>query len=174
MIDKFGQIVYTPDEVFDILMHDIDPYRPEFRPGPFMITDQTIDIKESNKIAGYEALTTYTVDDELTVKEFDDQNHNNWNMPAEYKELDIAEYVLNLCKTDAELQRCGEELLMYMERDLFDVLRYMVYLVDVMKLNNVVWGVGRGSSVSSYVLYLIGVHRINSMYYKLDPAEFLR
>jgi len=43
-----------------------------------------------------------------------------------------------------------------------------------MQENKVIWGVGRGSSVASYVLYLIGVHRVNSMYYNLDVGEFLR
>jgi len=37
-----------------------------------------------------------------------------------------------------------------------------------------IWGVGRGSSVASYVLYLLDVHRIDSMFYDLDPSEFLR
>jgi DNA polymerase III alpha subunit len=95
-------------------------------------------------------------------------------MPDEYKNLDIAEYVLGLCQTDAELQRVGEELLLFQERDLFNLLRYLKYLVDVMTTNNLIWGVGRGSSTASYVLYLLGVHRINSMYYELDPREFLR
>jgi DNA polymerase-3 subunit alpha len=61
-----------------------------------------------------------------------------------------------------------------MERDLFPLLRYLKYLVDTMRNNNVVWGVGRGSSVASFVLYKMGVHRINSLYYDLDPAEFLK
>jgi DNA polymerase III alpha subunit len=95
-------------------------------------------------------------------------------MPEEYKKLDIAEYVLNLCTTQAELQRVGEELLLYQERDLFDLLRYLKYFVDVMRKNSVLWGLGRGSSVASYVLYLMGVHRINSMYYDLDIREFLK
>jgi DNA polymerase III alpha subunit len=68
----------------------------------------------------------------------------------------------------------GHELLLYQERGLFDLLRYLKYLVDTMHDNHVIWGVGRGSSVASYVLYLLGVHRIDSMYYELDPAEFLR
>jgi DNA polymerase III alpha subunit len=38
----------------------------------------------------------------------------------------------------------------------------------------IIWGVGRGSSVASYVLYKLGVHRINSLYYNLDATEFLR
>jgi DNA polymerase III alpha subunit len=95
-------------------------------------------------------------------------------MPVEYHQLDIAEHVLSLCKTDAELQRVGSELLLYQERDLFDLLRYLKYLVDTMTANRLIWGVGRGSSVASYVLYLLGVHRIDSMYYELDPEEFLR
>ena len=95
-------------------------------------------------------------------------------MPDQYRTLDIAEHVLKLCSTEAQLQRCGAELLLYQERGLFDLLRYLTYLVDVMRDNHVIWGVGRGSSVASYVLYLLGVHRIDSMYYELDPAEFLR
>ena len=65
-------------------------------------------------------------------------------------------------------------MLLYQERDLFNLLRYLKYLVDVMTANRVIWGVGRGSSVSSYVLYKLGVHRIDSLYYKLDVGEFLR
>ena len=43
-----------------------------------------------------------------------------------------------------------------------------------MRDNQVIWGVGRGSSVASYVLYLIGIHKIDSMYYDLPINEFLR
>jgi DNA polymerase III alpha subunit len=50
----------------------------------------------------------------------------------------------------------------------------MKYLVDTLRKNIIVWGVGRGSSVASYILYLIGVHRIDSLYYDLDIAEFLK
>jgi len=175
--DKFGQMIYDQDEVFDILMHDINP-DPNYHPGPFMIEDgQTIDVSLANRAAGYEALVTH-LEDDLSIEDFDKQNQELWYMPDSYKEMDIAAHILSLCKTDAELQRCGEELILYMERDLFDLLRYMVYLVDTMELNNVVWGVvwgvGRGSSVSSYILYKLKVHRIDSIFYKLDPREFLR
>jgi len=172
--DKFGQMIYQEDEVFDILMHDVNPQKPNFRPGPFMLTNTDVDIAQINKIAGYDALVTYLENDDLTPEEFDKQNQDEWYMPDRYKEMDIAEHVLSLCNTAPELQRCGEELMLYMERDLFDLLRYMVYLVDTMELNNVVWGVGRGSSVSSYVLFKLRIHKINSMFYQLDPKEFLR
>jgi hypothetical protein len=108
------------------------------------------------------------------VETFDADMQSHWNMPDEYKQLDIAQWILDQCKTQAELQRVGEELLEYDKRDLFNLLRYLKYFVDTMRANGVVWGLGRGSSVASYVLYLLGVHKINSMYYDLDIHEFLR
>jgi DNA polymerase III alpha subunit len=95
-------------------------------------------------------------------------------MPAEYQQLDIAAHILSLCHTSQQLQRAGEELLLYQDRELFDLLRYLKYLVGVMKAHRIIWGVGRGSSVASYVLYLLEVHRIDSLFYDLDPREFLR
>ena len=109
-----------------------------------------------------------------SIEEFDERFQKKWHMPNEYKELDIAEYVLGLCKEDYELQRVGQELLLFQERNAFDLLRYMKYLVDTLRKNNIVWGVGRGSSVASYVLFLLGVHKINSIYYNLDIEEFLK
>jgi len=99
---------------------------------------------------------------------------NNWHMPDEYKNLDIAKYVLDQCQHEEEIQRAGQELLLYQERDMFILLKYLKYLVDTMRNNNIVWGVGRGSSVSSFVLFLIGVHKINSLYYGLEIDEFLK
>jgi DNA polymerase III alpha subunit len=140
-----------------------------------MIVDQSVDLESA--ITMLEDVPTFIRYNDLaneSTENFDHRCQSNWKMPDEYKQLDIADHVLKLCKTDAELQRAGHELLLFQERNLFDLLRYLTYLVDVMKTNNVIWGVGRGSSVASYVLYLLGVHRINSMFYELDPEEFLR
>ena len=111
---------------------------------------------------------------DIDVGLFHKQNQDNWNMPDKYKNLDIAKYLLDLCTTDVQLQRVGKELLLYQERGMFKLLCFLVYLVDTMRDNDIVWGVGRGSSVASYVLYLIGVHKIDSIYYDLDVDEFLR
>ena len=170
--DKFGQQVYNKDDVINLLMQEGNAGFLER-----MVVDTSVDI---NIETGAEILkdiprfVSHQLIPELTVEEFDRRAQANWKMPQAYKDLDIAEYVLNLCKTDAELQRVGEELLLYQERDLFDLLKYLKYLVDTMTENRLIWGVGRGSSVASYVLYLLGVHKIDSMYYDLDPREFLR
>ena len=110
----------------------------------------------------------------MSRQEFDNQLQKNWFIPDEYNQLDIAKHVLDLCESDVELQRVGQELILYQQRDLFQLLRYCKYLVDTMRANKIVWGVGRGSSVSSYVLYLLGIHRINSLHYDLSIDEFLK
>lgn len=117
---------------------------------------------------------TFPSDSDQSVPDYDALLQKKWFMPAEYRELDIADHVLGLARSDAELQRVGQELLMFQERGMFDLLRYLKYLVDTLRANGVIWGVGRGSSVASHVLYLLGVHRVDSLYYDLDPAEFLR
>lgn len=117
---------------------------------------------------------TFPANEQQSVPDYDHVRQQDWFMPDLYKQIDIAAHVLGLCDSQEQLQRAGQELLMFQERGLFDLLRYLKYLVDIMRDNQVIWGVGRGSSVASYVLYLLGVHRVDSLYYDLDPAEFLR
>jgi hypothetical protein len=142
-----------------------------------MLVDALVDLETAVGIL--ENVPTFVKYNELamqavTVEDFDHENQDRWLMPEEYKQLDIAEYVLGLCESEAALQRVGEELLLYQARDLFDLLRYLKFLTDLMQKNNLIWGVGRGSSVASYVLYLLKVHKIDSLHYNLDIAEFLR
>jgi DNA polymerase III alpha subunit len=141
-----------------------------------VLCDPSDDIEKFNTAMREQYLPELTKYIPLDVdqKDFDGALQSEWFMPDEYKQLTIQNYVLNKCKTDQEIERVAEELKAFRERDMFNLLRYMVYLVDFMRENNIVWGVGRGSSVASYVLYLIGVHRINSIQYDLDWREFLR
>jgi DNA polymerase III alpha subunit len=66
------------------------------------------------------------------------------------------------------------ELELFEKHDMMDLLRFLIFLVDTLRANNILWGVGRGSSVASYCLYLLGIHKINSLKYQLDINEFLR
>jgi DNA polymerase III alpha subunit len=111
---------------------------------------------------------------DVDQKTFDGALQSEWFMPDEYKILLVGDYIQTLCITSEERARVQEELEAYNERGMYPLLQYMIYLVDFMRENNIVWGVGRGSSVASYVLYLIGVHRIDSIQYDLDWTEFLR
>jgi DNA polymerase-3 subunit alpha len=170
--DKFGQMIFAEDDVVDLVMQGR-----HVESMSNMMVDASVNLEKSAlllecvpSLINYDTL----VDLSESLENFDRRLQQTWHMPQQYKDMDIAQYILNLCKTDAELQRCGQELLLYQERDLFDLLRFLKYLVDTMTDNHVIWGVGRGSSVASYVLYKLGVHRIDSMFYDLDPSEFLR
>ena len=167
--DKYGRTYTTSDELCELLYKN-----PDLDLSLFQVEDPQEFNKSKHELhADVPRLNGYV---ELVepVDWFDDRWQAKWHMPEEYKQLDIAAYVLGLCTEDYELQRVGEELLLFQERDAFDLLRYMKYLVDTLRKHNIVWGVGRGSSVASYVLFLLGVHKINSIYYNLDVEEFLK
>ena len=88
--------------------------------------------------------------------------------------FDIEHFLLVKCETKEETQRVLMELEMFRERGMEMILVLMVYLVEFMEDNDIVWGVGRGSSVSSFILFLIGIHSINSLQHDLPIEEFLR
>jgi DNA polymerase III alpha subunit len=166
-IDKYGQLIFNQNDLSELFL--TDPAR--------TITNALVetDIKFNDflSLENVPNLTLYE-DSNLSIEAFDKQNQANWHMPKEYYELDIAKWVLDQCKNEAELQRAGDELIKFQERNMFVLLQYLKYLVDTMRKNNIVWGVGRGSSVASFVLFLIGIHRINSLYYDLSIDEFLK
>lgn len=169
--DTYGQMIFSEDDIINLYLqgHDLGMLNR-------LLVDSTVDLETAAQIL--DNVPAFVRYDELaqkqTLEEWDHRCQANWYMPEEYRQLDIAAHVLDLCQSDAELQRCGHELMLFQERDLFNLLRYLKYLVDVMQENRLIWGVGRGSSVASYVLYKLGVHKIDSMFYELDPAEFLR
>ena len=167
--DQYGQIIYNESDLVSMIMSGATI---ESLKG--MLVESGVNLETASAyLEQVPELVEYAFTD-MTVEEFDAMTQNSWHMPDEYRHMDIAEYILGLCDSDARLQRCGEELLLFQERNLFDLLRYLKYLVDTLKANHMIWGVGRGSSVASYVLYLLGVHRIDSIFYDLDAREFLR
>jgi hypothetical protein len=167
--NKFGEMIFSETDVCDLIMQGRDPMTLSD-----MIVDQTVDLDGWPDIVDPVPNFLQQRFHACSGPEFHAIQQQNWHMPDKYKHMDIAAHVLGLCDSEAELQRCGAELMLYQERGLFDLLRYLVYLVDIMQENHIIWGVGRGSSVASYVLYKLGVHRINSLYYNLDIGEFLR
>jgi DNA polymerase III alpha subunit len=112
---------------------------------------------------------------ELCIRDESSTNPvEDWLMPREYLDLDVAKYLYDRCETDIQRERVRHELELFRARNLDNMLRLMIYIVDTMEENRVVWGVGRGSSVASYCLYLIGVHHIDSIKYDIPITEFLK
>ena len=104
-----------------------------------------------------------------------------WTLPEHYKYMNVDEYLLNLADSierdslfDKRLQRLAKEIELFKRHKLEDVLRVIIFIVDEFKKRNVVWGVGRGSSCSSYILFLIGLHDIDPVLYEIEIEDFLR
>jgi len=113
-------------------------------------------------------------DIDITVEDYDRALQSDWYMPDEYKQMNVEDHIRSLAKTQEEKIRVEEELVLYRKYNVLNVLKFLVYLIETMRDNNIVWGVGRGSSVSSYVLYLLGVHKVDSIKYGLDITDFLK
>lgn len=165
--DKFGQQIYNENELCDLFLSNTNISLRN------VLTDKKIEFSTDLELTNVVNLIEYKVND-ISISDFDKQCQSNYYIPKDYIDLDIAQYILSQCKTDAELQRAGQELLLFQERNMFMLLKYLKYFIDTLKQNNIVWGVGRGSSVASFVLYLLGVHKINSLYYDLPIEEFLK
>lgn len=98
---------------------------------------------------------------------------NKWFIPDDYYP-NLTEMLYGMCSTEIQRDRVSLELELYIKHGIYDVLHVMKYIVDTLRANNIVWGVGRGSSVASYVLFLIGVHKIDSIKYNLPIEEFFK
>jgi DNA polymerase III alpha subunit len=170
-INSYGQVEITADEAFQSLysgkinnlknVYVEDKDRTRFNKARDLNGDR------------FPELETLVLPD-ITLEEYDKMNQQNWFMPKEYYNFEIVEYLLDKTTNEEEYQRVVTELELFTQHNMIDLLKYIKYLVDTMRKNNIVWGVGRGSSVASYVLYLIGVHKVDSIKYALDIKEFLK
>ena len=170
-INKFGQVTLTETEAINAL------YSGSIQNLSGVFIDDVSKINQYNKARKLNAdkipELTPLLECPLTgIDLFDEANQCTWFMPENYCP-NLLETIYASCKTNTERDRVDEELKLFIQHGMFDMLFYLKYLVDTMRQNNVLWGVGRGSSVASYVLYLIGVHRIDSIKYNLDIREFL-
>ena len=70
--------------------------------------------------------------------------------------------------------RLAKELHLFQNTpDMMDMVKSIIYVVNTLTVSKQVWGVGRGSSVSSYLLYVIGAHDVDSFEYDLEVTDFI-
>ena len=170
--DSYGQAIVESTDIFNALYNGT-------------ISDlSNLKFNDQNTVDQFNQALSENADDidrleiyqepSITLIDFDKNNQDQWFMPNEYRDLNIVEWMLDRTTNETEYQRVVSELELFIQHDMLVVLNYLKYLVDTMRSNNIVWGVGRGSSVASYCLYLLGVHKVNSIKYELDIKEFLR
>jgi|TARA_R110000822_G_scaffold57418_1_gene144373 DNA polymerase III alpha subunit len=167
-INDHGDVIFTEQDAIDLLYTD-----PEFNISKLFFED----IKQYNsslKELGIDLPVINTVPIRSTITELDQQNINNWHMPQKYYQINVLEWLLDKCQNNDEKTRVQMEYKLFEQKEFIKVLQFLMYFVDTLRENNMVWGVGRGSSVASFCLFLIGVHKINPLLYNLDITEFLR
>ena len=170
-VDKYGSVIINSDELFNaIYSGKIKSFENVFLDDITEITKFNTSVKSN--FDEFDSLKEY-IPSIQSLQEFDISNQINWFMPDEYKNIDIEQYLVSICP-EQNYQRLVDELQLFNQHNMMDLLRYIKYLVDVMRKHKIVWGVGRGSSVASYVLFLLGIHKIDSIKYELDINEFLK
>jgi len=169
-INSFGAAQVSEQEAFDAL------YSGKIKDPKGLFFDRAVveQFNQSRNINkdSFDKIQEYQ-DPTISLEEFDALNQKNWFMPDEYKNMDIETFLIEHSPKE-NCDRVLEEIQLFRQHNMIDLLRYLKYLVDTMRDHNIVWGVGRGSSVASYCLYIIGVHRIDSVKYQLDIREFLK
>jgi DNA polymerase III alpha subunit len=171
-LTEYGNVILDTQEVFDAL------YSGKIKDlGTIFLEDQVECTKFCESVKKNYDNTDFVrfyTEPTISIAEFDAINQGQWFMPEEYKNFKIIEFLLDQTTNEEEYQRVVTELELFEQYNFINVLKYLKYLVDTMRSNKIVWGVGRGSSVASYVLYLLGIHKVNSIKYGLDIHEFLK
>ena len=126
--------------------------------------------QQSSKLLDMDLHTLCTDPQQLTAQAWFD----HWHTPEAHAHTDVLAYCLAKCDNDTQRERVRMEMQLFEAREMMPVLRHLIYMVDHLRSQGTVWGVGRGSSVSSLVLFLIGINRIDPLKFNLDVSEFLK
>lgn len=167
-INDHGDVLFTEQDAIELLYTD-----PNFDITKLFFED-TVKYNSSVKALGLDLPVINKAPERGNLQDFDTTNINNWHMPSEYYEINVLQWLLDKCQNDEEKERVQLEYDLFEKKKFIRVLQFLIYFVDTLRANNIVWGVGRGSSVASFCLFLIGIHKINPMLYNLDYKEFLR
>jgi len=169
-VNKYGQAILSSDVLRELLLQGKNIGHLN------VIFDDEINLFQEFQAELLPETVTFLGEPEeiLSFDEFHEKCAEEWIFPVVYQQIDVKAWLHDKCKTQQEIDRVNEEFTLYEEKDLIMLLRLFIFLIEYMRRNNFVWGVGRGSSVSSYILYLIGVHRVDSLKYGLDIKDYLK
>lgn len=169
-VNKYGQAILSSEKLMDLVLQGRNIHHLNVT----LDDDLALFQQHQADVLTHTVKFLDAVEPTDTVEEFHRKCADDWMMPSEYATIDMHAWLLERCTTDEQVQRVEMEYKMYCERGLLMLLRMFVYLVDYMRANRIVWGVGRGSAVASYILYVIGVHKVDSVKYDLPITDFLK
>jgi DNA polymerase III alpha subunit len=167
-LDQFGNPIFNSLDIFKVL------YQGKLTNLKDITVDYSEDIAQLEQAAGYTFQRFNEQLDDISIEDFDAAMQSDWFMPEAYRDFDVQSWCLDRCTTEEQRNRVMDEIDAFEQRGMIPLLQWCKHFVDTCNSNNIVWGVGRGSSVASFVLFLLGVHQVDSVKYNLDWQEFLR
>lgn len=158
-----------PDRVPELILSGLHPNK-------IVVTQLNEDIVEFNNLSDFQIATNKLKNEQLDM---------SWQIPEKYALLNLEEYVkqqlfavLPLDAVDngqlqqAYIKRAKDELQEIQFRGIEMLFKTLIYIVDTFKQSGTVWGVGRGSSCASLVLFVIGLHKVDPIKYNIPMSEF--
>lgn len=151
-----GKSIIEPESIADLLLNGVTP-------------DKILTTEISEEVELFNQMSDVKIDlyDENKEVKLD----FSWQLPQKYLELDLIEYFSHFITPKNEERIC-EELELVMKFQIENEMRTIIYVVDILKDKKVVFGVGRGSSCASYLLYCIGIHQVDCLKYDIPASEF--
>ena len=166
-----GVSIVHPDNVAMLMCHGL-------LPSQIQVTEADEQVLQFNtQVDDIDALKVFDKNESFEV-DF------KWNIPEEYTSIDLDAFVINLFEnklntlsySDDELNRAStriaDELDEFKTRGMEMFLKTIIFILDSMRNSNVVWGVGRGSSCASYILFLLDLHKVDCIKFDIPMEEF--
>lgn len=154
-----------PDLVPDLLLRGVSQDK--------IIAEENDDLKLFNQIADDPILSTKTENALFDL---------SWNIPDQYVQLDLPNYLKSKLaalqnKNDRYKKpeyeaRLQIELVEIEKREITSLVKTLIYIVDQLRANGKVWGVGRGSSCASLILFLMDLHKVDPIRFGISHTEF--
>lgn len=170
IIDEDGNVIYLNQGLIDYL------YKYSKFPEHILYIEDDDTTKYNKFIEYYNENNKLKLPSKLKTHK---ERQSLWFYPDEYNTIDLEEYFINILKekninTIDKKNRVIEELKLYKEKGYEKLLRFCIYFMNEVNKNNWIIGIGRGSSVNSYILYILGLHQVDSIKYDLDIKDFLK
>jgi len=135
------------------------------------------DIKRYNIKAPDSRITVWEDDGKFCGPE---ESTYEWSIPKKYLNLDIEKFTtekfvgLGFAGNTTYEERLIWELEQMREQEMYPFVRCLIYVIDEFRKHEILWGVGRGSSCSSLVMFVLGINRVDPIKYNIDPKEFFK
>jgi hypothetical protein len=165
--------MYYDSKLDRVLLRDGNSVVSEFTYAKFILDDVDLSgvyVDKSFSSDVYEALYGDSIDKELSSIELTppEMVHTNTHLDLLIDTLEASSRFLG---TDGEISRISLEIEFFSRTNNILFLLNLVELIKRFKEDNVVWGVGRGSACSSFVLFLLYVHDVNPLKYGISFSE---